>query len=171
MSKKLTEEKGAGKHHMLTIGIASILLFLAGILVASLFPKKLTYIPPQPNELRGNSVSDKIWMWQETILDGEISMQPTDQNAFTLTFQPDGKLNLTTDCNGGMGSYELDAHSIAITEIATTKMHCENSQEQVFLQHISEVDAYTIDQGELYLLLPMDSGTMIFTATAAANLQ
>jgi heat shock protein HslJ len=50
-----------------------------------------------------------------------------------------------------------------IGPLASTKMFCENSQEDVFTKAITQSNKYMIDgSGNLVLLLAYDSGSVLF---------
>lgn len=83
--------------------------------------------------------------------------------SFTATFQEDGRLLATTDCNNGNGSYTIGAdNSLTIGPMASTMMYCEGSSEGAYFQQLNQVGSYKIENGQLWLMLKMDSGTMIF---------
>jgi len=93
----------------------------------------------------------------------EFAPTSGSENAFTLTFQPDMVVLATTDCNNGNGTYELGPdNALTFGPMATTMMFCEGSSETDFYQGLSNVGTYQIENGQLWLMLKMDSGTMIF---------
>ncbi|MCD8507919.1 MAG: META domain-containing protein [Candidatus Pacebacteria bacterium] len=81
-----------------------------------------------------------------------------------LTFTNDGNIYGTTDCNGFGGSYTLDGTKISTSEFFSTMMFCENSQERDFMDMVSVADQVFFDDADnLVLLLPYDSGSIIFS--------
>ncbi|MDQ5883239.1 MAG: hypothetical protein QG654_151 [Patescibacteria group bacterium] len=89
---------------------------------------------------------------------------PKKVNAFTLTFDKNGQVSGTTDCNNFSGSYEVKADgSITFGPFMSTLMFCESSEEDIFLKYITESNKiFFDDSGNLVLLLPYDSGSVIF---------
>lgn len=162
MPKKTAQKQPPQKHHLLLIVLGSVLLFGAALLITAIFPKKLSPVPPIAQPEQTVTTLDGTWRWQETAMNNDEVTTPNNPEAFNITFDQDGKLSISTDCNSGMSSYTTQESTLAIDAIATTLMYCEGSQEQVFLQQLAEVDTYMIDNNMLYLLLPMDTGTMTF---------
>lgn len=105
----------------------------------------------------------KKWTWVKTQMnDGTVTV-PKKPAAFTLTFTKDSKLNVTTDCNSMGGSYVMKGNSLTFSQLMSTKMFCEGSQEEVFAASLGEVASYLFtSKGELVLEIKMDSGTMTF---------
>ncbi len=108
-------------------------------------------------------LTSKKWMWVKTQMSDGAETLPSAPGKFALTFQTDMRLIANTDCNNGNGSYELGAdNAMTIGPMATTMMFCEGSTETQFFQGLSNVGSYKISDGQLWLMLKMDSGTMIF---------
>lgn len=103
------------------------------------------------------------WVWIETVMsDGEV-ITPVQSEAFTLAFGEEGRVVGTTDCNGFRGSYTLSENGgLTFGEMASTKMFCEGSQENLFRDRLKQVSSYMIDEsGRLVLMLLFDSGSVI----------
>ena len=106
------------------------------------------------------------WVWQRTTF-ANSTVTPNNVDAFTLNFDTAGNLSITTDCNNARTVYTLkENNQIALRPFATTMMFCVNSQESVFIQQLSTIDSYEVQNGQLILNLIDDSGTMYFTASA-----
>lgn len=118
---------------------------------------------PVPSEsVQGNSVVGK-WEWQKTQMSDGKETTPVKSDEFVLTLSDEGKLSSTTDCNTLNGSYELlEDNGIKISPLAQTMMYCEGSQEAEYSQALQSVNIYKVSGNELWLMLPFDSGTMIF---------
>ncbi|MEY2671704.1 MAG: hypothetical protein RL687_121 [Candidatus Parcubacteria bacterium] len=116
---------------------------------------------PAPVE---KNIYSNTWVWQKTVMSDDAITNPSKPNAFTLTFSEDGKVSGTTDCNNMSALYRLsENNSIQVYGIASTKMFCENSQEKYFTDFVDIADKYMFSKnGDLVLLLPYDSGSMIF---------
>lgn len=106
------------------------------------------------------------WVWTQTVMNDDTVITPQETGAFTLTLEADGSAHGTTDCNSFTGSYELGADdAIAFSPLAMTRMFCEGSQEAEFTDMLTEADHYFMDEnGNLVLLLPFDSGSVLFEA-------
>lgn len=110
------------------------------------------------------ALSESVWVWDKTLMNDDTTIIPQKSGAFSISFTKDGNVSGTTDCNGFSGTYTLSGEGvITFGPIASTKMFCEGSQEQVFLNYLSTEQRVFFDEaGNLVLLLPYDSGSIIF---------
>ena len=54
-------------------------------------------------------------------------------------------------------------NKLSFSEMGSTLMFCEGSQESIFIKSLGEVESYFIDKdNKLVLQIKSDSGTMIF---------
>jgi heat shock protein HslJ len=106
----------------------------------------------------------KTWTWIKTQYNNDTEVMPHKAEAFTLIFNADGKVSATTDCNSMNGSYEVDGSKISFSPMVSTRMYCENSQENVFGKLLQEeISSFLFTaKGELVFVLKFDSGTAIF---------
>jgi heat shock protein HslJ len=105
----------------------------------------------------------KTWYWVKTSYNDDSIHTPTVPDVFSLVFQTDGKLIVTTDCNNMRGNYQVMNHRLNIEQLISTRMYCENSQEQLFANMLQNVNSYFFtSHGKLVLELKYDSGAMIF---------
>jgi heat shock protein HslJ len=110
-------------------------------------------------------ITSGIWQWEQTQMNNDDVFTPNIPGVFTLNFTEEGLISGTTDCNSFAGSFALDDTRIQINELAVTRMFCENSQESQFIDMIQNAQyVFFTEGGELVLLLPYDSGSVIFTA-------
>ena len=106
---------------------------------------------------------DQTWIWNGTLMSDGAQTSPDDARSFSLAFSDLGMVSATTDCNTGSGGFSLTGmNNIAVGPLATTMMFCEDSQEGVFFQQLSNVNSYFMRDGKLFLLLKFDSGSMEF---------
>lgn len=122
----------------------------------------------------GESVlADTSWTWIETLMNDDSVKAPVTEGAFTLTFLADGSVSATTDCNIFNGSFSEgeDGVGLTIAFLTSTAMACpDGAQEQEFIADVTSINGYIItDGGDLALLLPFDSGSMIFAPADAAG--
>jgi len=109
------------------------------------------------------------WRWVRTEMNSDegINPQPSSDD-FSITFNEDGSFSGTTDCNNfGGNSFVVQDRRIGWGPMFSTKMYCEGSQEQEFINLISETQSYHWDDEQhvdmLYFMLPYDSGALVFT--------
>lgn len=104
------------------------------------------------------------WIWENTLMSDDSVITPEQLGMFTITFNSDGSISGTTDCNDFGGSFTADAQgNISFGQFVMTEMFCQFSQESVFVNELSNVDKYLFDDsGNLVLNLKVDSGGMHF---------
>ncbi len=105
------------------------------------------------------------WKWEKTEMNDGTIITPKKKEAFTLSLEAEGKVIGKTDCNSYFTTYEVGTDGvIQFGEIGATKMFCEGSQESAFTGQLALADSYMINsEGKLVLMLPFDSGSVIFT--------
>jgi heat shock protein HslJ len=109
------------------------------------------------------SLTMKKWTWVKTQMNNGSTTIPKKTNAFTLTFTKDGHLSVTTDCNSMGGLYTEKGKSLTFSQMASTMMYCDGSQEQEFASTLNNIKSYLFtSKGELILEIKVDSGTMVF---------
>ncbi len=105
----------------------------------------------------------KTWVWQSALYNDGREILPTKNGVFTLTFADDNTFSVTTDCNSAGGTYLISENSLTFSDIFSTEMYCENSQEAEFLKLLINTNMYHFtSRGELIFDLKFDSGTAIF---------
>lgn len=121
-------------------------------------------------ELEGsefNLLTSTTWVWQETLMNNDDVFTPED-DSFSVTFAADGSISGTTDCNNFGGQYGITAdRELSFSPFFMTQMYCEGSQEQMFMDMVgSSQFVFFTEDDQLVLLLPFDSGSIIFEAQA-----
>jgi heat shock protein HslJ len=103
------------------------------------------------------------WHWTKTQMSDGKTVAP-NSDVFILTFNPDNMYYSTTDCNSVRGGYEFTDTSggIKMNPGASTMMYCEGSQESLYVRNLTSVNSYTFIDGQLVMMLPYDSGSMVF---------
>ncbi len=111
-----------------------------------------------------SALAGTTWVWSETQMNDGALKTPATEGVFTLTFGEDGTAGATTDCNTFSGSYTEDGSSLTIDLPVATLMACpDGNQEQEFVADVTSINSYIFtEEGNLALLLPFDSGSMIF---------
>ena len=129
-------------------------------------------IPNQPivgENLEGEADPSRMtlgmttWRWQRAIYNDGRVITLNKPESFTLKFNNDGTFSATTDCNSAGGKYAAGNGVISFTEVFSTLMYCEGSQESEFIQLLNNTSGYHFtSRGELVLDLKFDSGSVIF---------
>jgi len=113
-----------------------------------------------------DSVLNKIWQWESTVTPVERIAVP-DPDHYTILLTDGGKLKARFDCNRGGGDYEISEGKISFGPLLSTRMACPpDSLDARFMKDLQRVVSFFIEKGELYLELPLDSGTMRFRPAA-----
>lgn len=103
------------------------------------------------------------WRWISALYNDGREIKPNKPEAFKLSFKDDGTFSLSTDCNGVGGEYEAKDGKIIFTQMMSTLMFCEGSQEGEIRKILENVDTYHFtSRGELIFGLKFDSGTVTF---------
>jgi len=113
------------------------------------------------------TLTTKTWTWVYALYNDDRSLKPREgkENSFTLTFGTDSKFTATTECNSMGGSYVADRRkrTISISNMFSTEMFCEGSQESDFAALLQNAAVYSFtSQGELVLDQKFDSGSAVF---------
>ena len=105
----------------------------------------------------------KTWAWQSALYNDGREILPAKDGVFTLTFEDDNTFSVTTDCNSAGGTYQTSENSLTFSDIFSTEMYCENSQEAEFLKLFMDTNMYHFNsRGELIFDLKCDSGAVTF---------
>lgn len=105
----------------------------------------------------------QTWEWISTLYNNDTTIAPKKAKSFTLTFKKNGSFSATTDCNSMSGTYSAKDNKILFSDIASTRMYCDGSQEGEFAKMLQEVQSYHFtSKGELIFDFKFDSGVFIF---------
>jgi heat shock protein HslJ len=107
----------------------------------------------------------KKWDWISTTYKDKTVIKPKTAGKFSLTFAMNkGYFSATTDCNSISGYYLPGKdNSLKFSEMMSTLMYCEGSQEGEFSQMLTNTESYGFtSNGELILNLKDNGGSAIF---------
>lgn len=140
---------------------------------AALFDAANQAIPPAKDEqalktdftydISLDKIVGKKWEWVQTVNYDNTVFTPQKIGAFSVTFNKDGTLTGTTDCNSIFGKYVAKNGTITFSGMGATQMYCEGSEETKFTTYLGQVSGFKENGNEnLVLGLQYDSGSMIF---------
>lgn len=110
----------------------------------------------------GAAVVGTKWQWTGTTTPVE-RIAVTDPSRYTIRLGDDGNAEIEFDCNRGSGKYSITEHGLSFGMFLSTRMACpEDSQDFVFMSELEKISSYFVSDGNLYLEMPYDSGTMRF---------
>ncbi len=105
----------------------------------------------------------KSWRWISVTYNDGTTVKPKQALAFTLDFNTDGTFSATTDCNRLAGKVVAKDGAIQFSDMISTKMFCEGSQEADFQKVLERAAGYLFtSKGELVLDIERDSGSAVF---------
>ncbi len=104
-----------------------------------------------------------VWKWQRTAYNNDTRTEPPDSSHYTILLMPEGHLSVRLDCNTGGGRYMLDGSSLTLDVTHSTMAACPpGSLARKFMKDLAAARIVFLRDGELYLDLMYDSGTMKF---------
>ena len=104
----------------------------------------------------------RTWQWESTTTPVERITVPAPER-YTLFLNEDGKAEVRFDCNRGGGEYMIAAGKLSFGPLISTRMACpEGSLDGPFMRDLQRIASFFIEDRQLYLELPYDSGTMRF---------
>ncbi|MBP8948769.1 MAG: META domain-containing protein [Candidatus Promineofilum sp.] len=105
----------------------------------------------------------KTWQWLGTITAKE-PVTVADSTRYTIEFQEDGTAAIKADCNIVIAQFTADGSAMSILPGPSTLVACpEDSQADLFTQQLSGAAIYFFQDGDLFIDLMADSGTMHFS--------
>jgi heat shock protein HslJ len=110
-----------------------------------------------------SNMPEVTWQWVSfTSPVEQIAVDAPER--YTIRFGPDGRAAVKADCNRGNTSYSIRAdRRIALGPIVLTRMMCPpGSQDARFVKELGRATSYFLKDGDLFLELPVDSGTLRF---------
>ena len=121
-------------------------------------------------EASEDTLAGPVWQWQGSQYNNDTEAVPPDPSQYTIQFNDDGTVAVQADCNRGTGTFTADDSSISIEMMTTTLAACpEGSLEQEYLRDLGGAAIYFFQDGDLFLDIQMDSGTMRFSASDSTS--
>jgi heat shock protein HslJ len=113
-------------------------------------------------ETTGTDITGTIWMWKETSTPTGVT-SVDDSEKYTLELLPDGRFQFSADCNVGSGAYIVGEGHLSLEIGPMTRAACPSgSLSDQFIKELETAAIYFLKDGNLYIDLKLDSGTMRF---------
>jgi heat shock protein HslJ len=110
------------------------------------------------------------WRWSrfnDPVAGGLDVNNPED---YSIVLMDDGTVVVESDCNTGTGVYSVDGSNVTIRVTKVTSDTCgENSLTTEFVDDLNSSSRFFMQDGNLFIDLRYDSGTMKFTRGEPAN--
>ncbi len=115
------------------------------------------------------SLVGKTWQWVSLTDPLGVTAVPNPAN-YTVLFNEDGTAGIKADCNQVAATYTADDSSISITMGPTTAAACgPESLDQVFLAGLDNAAIYFFEEGDLFMDMWADGGTLRFSAASGTE--
>lgn len=107
-----------------------------------------------------------VWELQRIQYNDDTLLEPTNPENYTIEFFEDGNVAIQADCNVVRGTYDADSTDF-ITLGASTLAACPpDAIDDEFRQGLQDAAIYFFRDGNLYMDLFADAGTMMFAPAA-----
>ena len=111
-----------------------------------------------------------VWQWESTQPASGAAVLVSDPKRYTITFAPDGTVQVKADCNQVGGTYTVSGSSLAITLGPATLVACPpDSQADAFVAGLNQVTSFTVTASSLELGLS-GGGRMVFAPSTQPEL-
>lgn len=111
------------------------------------------------------SLVDTAWQWVHTRYNNDKRTVPAKPERYTIRFGEGGQIAVKADCNAKGGTYAVDGKQLSMKVITSTMAACEpGSLEDEFVRNIEAGTNFFFRDGDLYLDLKYDTGTMKFSS-------
>lgn len=109
-------------------------------------------------------ITGTVWQWVQTLYNDDRKVVPKEPKNYTVQFLDNGTLTVKADCNQKGGAYSIRDKRLSIEITYSMMAACpEGSLEDEFDRGLSGAAIYFIKDGDLYIDLKYDTGTMNFS--------
>lgn len=163
-----------------SMGIGAAVALLALLVLTACTPVAAPPAP-QPDESEDPATAELVramtvaltatpWQWTQ-FLGGEDAFAVETPAQFTVSFNADGTLAVTTDCQERSGSYAVDGTALAITLDGDGAAACaEDAPGAQLVQWLGKAGQFVISGDSLFVALEDEAGTLAFQAGATTAL-
>ncbi len=110
------------------------------------------------------SLTNTVWQLEQIQYNDDKQLEATPGD-YTVEFMDDGQVSIRADCNQAGGSFTEDGSSLSIDLGPTTLAACPpESIAGDYLQALQNSGGYFFQDGDLFIDLKADTGTMRFSA-------
>lgn len=121
-------------------------------------------VPVNDQGTPADPLSGAQWQWVHTLYNNDKKLVPSKPENYTIQFQEGGLVAVKADCNVKGGQFTADGSQLSITITHSTMAACEpGSLENEFVRNLEASAIFFFREGELYIDLMYDTGTMRFS--------
>jgi putative lipoprotein len=127
------------------------------MLFGSIIGARLLFAHPEP---QGSTLAGTSWQLVKFHGSNDSTITPDERAKYTITFEPDGRLDARIDCNRGRGTWKSSrSNQLEFGPLALTRATCPpGSLHDQIVKHFPYVRSYTLRGGHLFLALMADGG-------------
>ncbi|MEM8505943.1 MAG: YbaY family lipoprotein [Cyanobacteria bacterium P01_D01_bin.1] len=120
--------------------------------------------PTDQDMVSDSQLTGTLWQLEQIQYNNDEQIAPTEGD-YTIEFMPDGQLSIRADCNQVLGEFTTDGdRSLSVALGPATLAACgPESVDSEYLQALQSVSSYFFEEGDLYIDLQADTGTMRFS--------
>ena len=127
-------------------------------------PAPMAAQPPAAAPASSPQLVGPVWQWQQTQMNNGDLFTPDNPANYTVQFMADGAAAIQADCNTVRATYTITDTRISLAMGASTLMACpEGSLGDQFVSNLSNTTLFFFQEGNLFIDLMFDSGTMSFS--------
>lgn len=123
-----------------------------------------------PEEISADpTLTDTLWQLQQIQYNNDTLIEPDAPENYTIEFMQNGEVGIQADCNRVLGTYTEDGSSISIELGPSTLAACPpESIDTEYLQALEAAAIYFFQEGDLFIDMKFDTGTIQFSAAEEA---
>lgn len=124
-------------------------------------------VEAETDMLNLGALTEHPWQWVSFTNPAEQFDVETPE-AYLLQFNSDDTVNIVADCNNANGSYTADGSSLTVDIGPMTRAACPpESRSDQFVTYLGSTASYFFEDGNLYIDLMADGGTMVFAPASS----
>jgi heat shock protein HslJ len=121
-------------------------------------------VAQQPAPASSPQLVGPIWQWQQTQMNNGDLFTPDTPANYTVQFMADSAAAIQADCNTVRATYTITDNRVSLTKAPSTLVACpEGSLGDQFVSNLSNTTLFFFQDGNLFIDLKFDSGTMSFS--------
>jgi len=105
-----------------------------------------------------------LWQLEEIVYNNDTVTVPDNPELYSVQFFEDGTVGVRADCNVGNGTFDPDSNEFITLQAFTLAACGPDSLDDEFRQGLDNAAIFFFQDGDLFLDLFADAGTMRFSA-------
>ncbi|MDP2216986.1 MAG: META domain-containing protein [Methanolobus sp.] len=126
--------------------------------------KQMIFVKESP--AAAEDILDIEWQWTGIVEATEDTISQTavpEPENYNIIFQADERYSIKADCNVGSGEYAIKGNNLTVSTPSLTRAYCgPDSMDMLYLSMLSNITAFSLENGRLVLSLGGSGDEMIF---------